>query len=375
MKFNKWTLGLAAVGAVSLASAVRADEPKMNMVQTALSSTTISGYVDVAAQYNLGNQPANDNAYYNSSKVDNFSLNNVTISLDKPLDESPWASGYHVDLNFGQDAINGFNGGYYDSIYDGQFNNNYAVRQAYVTLRTPVGNGIDWKIGAFDGVTGYEANTDYLNPNYTRSYGYAVNPASEVGLLGAYKITDLISVQAGIANRSSGNYSNVSSKDYIATIALTAPDSWGWLKGSTLNAGTVQTFDNGGINNYNVSATLATPVTGLKVGLAYDNVQSLQASDDGNIYGIYGSFQATDKLSLNLRGEYVDASSSSDLPFFNNGKGEEITATVEYDLWANVVSRAEFRWDHAEHGTQFATAGSTDAENAYLLALNVIYKF
>ena len=26
MKFNKWTLGLAAVGAVSMASAVRADE-------------------------------------------------------------------------------------------------------------------------------------------------------------------------------------------------------------------------------------------------------------------------------------------------------------------------------------------------------------
>ena len=56
MKFNKWTLGLAAVGAVSLASAVRADEaPKLVPLNTALSSTTISGYVDVAAQYNLGN--------------------------------------------------------------------------------------------------------------------------------------------------------------------------------------------------------------------------------------------------------------------------------------------------------------------------------
>ncbi len=54
MKFNKWTLGLAAVGAVSLASAVRADEaPKMSQMQTALSNTTISGYVDVAAQYNI----------------------------------------------------------------------------------------------------------------------------------------------------------------------------------------------------------------------------------------------------------------------------------------------------------------------------------
>ncbi len=49
MKFNKWTLGLAAVGAVSMASAVRADEaPKLVPLNTALSSTVISGYVDVA---------------------------------------------------------------------------------------------------------------------------------------------------------------------------------------------------------------------------------------------------------------------------------------------------------------------------------------
>ncbi len=47
MKFNKWTLGLAAVGVVSLASAARADE-KMNALQTALSNTTISGYVSAS---------------------------------------------------------------------------------------------------------------------------------------------------------------------------------------------------------------------------------------------------------------------------------------------------------------------------------------
>ncbi len=49
MKFNKWTMGLAAVGVVSLASAARADETKMSQVQTALSNTTLSGYVDTSA--------------------------------------------------------------------------------------------------------------------------------------------------------------------------------------------------------------------------------------------------------------------------------------------------------------------------------------
>ena len=382
MKFNKWTLGLAAVGAVSMASAVRADEAKLVPLNTALSSTVISGYVDVAAQYNPGDPSGKDGATaanqpwnLSNSKVDAFSLNSLVISLDKPLDESPWAAGYHVDLNWGTDAVTPVTGS--------------PVRQAYVTLRTPVGNGIDWKIGGFDGVTGYEGNTGYSNPNYTRSYGYQVNPASELGMIGSYKIVDAVSVQAGIGNRYSGTAVGLSSKDFIGAISITAPDSLGFLKGSVLNLQTVQTADNGGVNNYSVNATLNTPVTGLKVGLAYDKVENLMVEgSDFNIFGLYTTYQATDKLGFNLRGEYLDGSY----------QGEEVTATVEYDLWANVVSRLEFRWDHAENGVAFNNGSGTVATpngntdpwtnlpindysnakstgDAFLLALNLVYKF
>jgi hypothetical protein len=390
MKFNKWTLGLAAVGAVSMASAVRADEAKLVPLNTAVSSTVISGYVDVAAQYNPGD-PSGKNGTVapneilgGTGTVDGFSLNDVVVSLDKPLDESPWASGYHVDLNWGNAALSPIAGS--------------PVRQAYVTIRTPVGNGIDWKIGGFDGVTGYEGNTGYSNPNYTRSYGYQINPASELGIIGSYKIVDNVTAQLGMAQRGTtfalANQSSVglSSKDYIATLALTAPDSWGWLKGSALNFGTVQGFDNGTVNNYSVNATLATPVTGLKVGLAFDAGQTLTESTGllpgsdlswyGYIYGVYVTYQATDKLAFNLRGEYVDASGAGRLQY-GTWSGpvpnfEEITATVEYDLWANVVSRLEFRWDHAEHGVVFNDGSGTGApstENNFLLALNLVYKF
>ena len=33
------------------------------------------------------------------------------------------------------------------------------LRQAYIALRTPLGNGIDWKIGVFDTIVGYESTT------------------------------------------------------------------------------------------------------------------------------------------------------------------------------------------------------------------------
>src|SRR6266850_5306760 len=105
MKFNKWTVGLAAVGLVSLASAVRAEE-KGNVVQTALASTTISGYVDTSAQWNLGtgNERLPDYKFGGASKADGFNLNVVQLRIEKPLDESEWAAGYRVDLWAGPDA-------------------------------------------------------------------------------------------------------------------------------------------------------------------------------------------------------------------------------------------------------------------------------
>ena len=110
MKFNKWTVGLAAVGVVSLASAARADE-KVIPLQTALTDTTISGYVDTAATW----RPGTDQNILLASvtvqtfpaigfaKNDGFSLNAVDIAIDKPEDESPWAAGYHVEMMFGPD--------------------------------------------------------------------------------------------------------------------------------------------------------------------------------------------------------------------------------------------------------------------------------
>ena len=381
MKFNQWTLGLAAVGAVSLASVVSADEAKVSQVQTALSSTTLSGYVDVAAQYNLGNVPVGGSIApgVSSSKIDSFSLNDVDVALDKPQDESPWASGYHVELNYGTDAIDGL--GY-----------NNPVRQAYVVLRTPVGNGIDWKVGAFDNIIGYEGNTDGANPNYTRSLGYQVEPTTYLGLLGTYKVNSIITITAGMANTLASQDggttpSSTSAKSYIGDITFTAPDSWGFLKGATLNVGANQqvignykftpnvNFGPNAQANYYAGLTLPTPIAALKLGAAFDLVSYANQAGTANpkddsayIGGVYASYQATDKLSLNLRGEYAKYDT------YVGNQAEELTATVQYNLWANVISRAEFRWDHNAHGGGYG-ANNTSSANAYLMAVNLIYQF
>src|SRR5512137_3001407 len=105
MKFNKWTVALAALGVVSLASAARAEE-KASSVSTALAGTTLSGYVDTSAQWNFGTGNNNLPPYKfnNINKADGFNLDVVQLRIDKPLDESDWAAGYRADLWFGPDA-------------------------------------------------------------------------------------------------------------------------------------------------------------------------------------------------------------------------------------------------------------------------------
>src|SRR5262249_15941048 len=145
MKVNKWTLGLAGLGLVSLPAGILADEAtKMNQVWTALSSTTISGYVDTSMHWDMGTGNANPPAYiYNAGKQDGLKLNRVALRIAKPLDEAQWAAGYNVDLWFGPDA-NTYNTA---SVPLGVNSSDFAIKQAYVTLRTPVGNGLDFKVG------------------------------------------------------------------------------------------------------------------------------------------------------------------------------------------------------------------------------------
>src|SRR6266496_195227 len=145
MKFNQWTLALAAGGVVSLGSIAQAEEKPMSQVLTAVSSTTLSGYVDTSAIWKFGTGNANlpgrafDGAGSNN-KLDGFNLNVVELQLEKPLSEDQWAAGYRVQLLLGPDAngynISPFGGG---SSAGGDF----SLKDAYVALRVPVGNGLD----------------------------------------------------------------------------------------------------------------------------------------------------------------------------------------------------------------------------------------
>jgi hypothetical protein len=94
MKMNKWTVGLAAAGVVSLASAAQAEE---NSVLTALSSTVISGNVE--ASY-VGGFSTNNNMHNDGG----FEANGASLSIGSPLGEGDYGAGYSLELLLGARA-------------------------------------------------------------------------------------------------------------------------------------------------------------------------------------------------------------------------------------------------------------------------------
>src|ERR1019366_2191652 len=160
----------------------------------------------------------------------------------------------------------------------------------------------------------------------------------------------------GLATLPLGGNQAESYKTYMGSLALTAPDSWGFMSGSTLSGGVASGFSGSGLNvtvpgiinpganraSYYVGATVATPVTGLRMGASWDYLDPR----GGDIYGMsiagYLSYQATEKLSFHVRGEYFKDKGGV---LFQSARAEvlALTGTIQYDLWKNVISRLEVR--------------------------------
>jgi hypothetical protein len=361
-------------------------------------------------------------AWNSPSKADGFNLNVIELNLEKTVDAADqWGAGYKVSLLAGPDA----------SLFNTKSpvataNADFAVKQAYVALHAPIGNGLDFKVGVWDTLIGYEVFESINNPNVTRSYGYSMEPTTHTGIQATYQVCDTVTASAAIANTygptingraflgpipaASGEGPKAESyKTYMASMTFTAPTNWGAISGSTLTACIINGFDSaiGGspgahFNGFDqtslyVGATIATPVTGLKVGASYDYAAltsqpagtagpgNQETSGYANAVGGYASYQITEKLSAYGRAEYA---SSTYAATFGARKVVEGTLTLQYDLWKNVMSRVEFRWDHAAddsnaYGANFVPTGEGTTthngpgtrSNAYMLMADFAYKF
>ena len=374
-------MGLAAAGVISFAAVAQAEEKPTHQVLTAVSSTALSGYVSTSVSWAPGNRvPTQLQSYAKST--DQFSLDVIDIKLSSALAEGEWASGYNVELWLGPDA--GDFGNQIGSGGDNGGNGGIAIKNANVVLNIPVGNGIQAKIGVFDSIIGYESSNSIENPNYTRSLGYTLEPFSHTGLLLTYKVMDSISVSAGMANTigselNQGARGENSQWTYMAAVTVTAPDSLGFLKGASLTAGVVDGFDHndaltrGDKTHIYIGATVPTGNDKVNLGFAWDRKHENKVKADEDRLAAYLSLKTSEKSTLNARLEYANDSAQGS----PDDEALVTTLTFDYKLWANVVSRLEYRWQHDLNGLKrVATRNGIDSEdNSHEIIAQIAYKF
>ncbi len=374
----RWFLSIILV--CGLEAAGRAQEAAAG-AEVLTASTTLSGYVSSA--YHVGSESGAYPFTFAPANHNSFSLDVVGLSFRKPLDEWLFDSGFRVDLWAGPDA---------PTLRTSATGDEVELRQAFLDLRIPIADpraagsarSVDLRIGAFDSPLGYESLDRHINPHYTHSLGFTIEPTLHTGLLAMYPGGDALEngesdylLSLGVANsvdpRINGAPANYDRKSFLAGLTWLLPEGFGILSGTAFSAGYVNGRERTGtmpIQNLYLAAGLPLPSETWSLAFTYDARMLSGRGNDDSVLGVYLGHQVSEKLKLNVRGELFQEGSKlfSAESATEQSDGYSLTTTAEYLLWENVISRVEYRWDH----TDLRVNGR---ENTQSWHFNVIYQF
>jgi len=435
---------LVAVASLSLADsgpdASAKDTKKMvqnNFVETAQKGVKLSGYVDAGYSYNFtgasnGTDTVSGRFGSDTAGKGDFNLYAVKIALEKALtSENKAQAGFRADVMIGEDATylsnrTAVQGG----INDDQNSNALFLEQAYVSIRAPVGNGWDFKVGKFVSILGYEVIERPANMNITYGLLWQQFPLFYTGVLSSYKFDEYLDGKLGVVNGSNtdNNTTTGGASDGCAVLAalnVTAPGgnaNWSnnfQYSSNSENDTSVSTTSNTGFiagnNNstggaytfiYDSWGNWSPKFANDKLLLAFD--ATIGTSNAGNSGGenttwcgaaAYAKYQFNDWFSLSSRGEYLHGNNyekignSMDYNLStgvdpNNQSGMDLweyTITAGFNVIDNLLIRAEYRLDWGNNSVYGTTdtggtgnqtvVDSTSNGPAHYAGAEVVYSF
>ncbi len=354
---------------------VPAGAPQGNFIEGAMSGVRLTGYVETGYHQNFQN-PAfvtptgtavdrTQSVAVFDTVADSFTLHAVKIALDKAA-PTTGGVGFRTDLIIGQDAK------VIDSAATTGANpDEFSILQGYVEARLPLhalegnnvfGDSLYFRAGKYTTLAGAEVVEGKDNWNVTRSFmfGYAI-PIAHTGARMAYDLWDgKVTLTTGLNNGWDLMEDNNRYKTWEGQIAFKPSDKF--LFTTTAYVGPENLNQIGhkrGVVDF-VALWKATDKLSLMANVDYGTEgRAVGAGEraDWSGYALYARYQATDKLAFATRGEiFMDHNS------FRVGPGAIVggaaipreerytawTATTEYKLYENLITRLEYRYDWAE---------------------------
>lgn len=389
---------------------------EVNYVETAKSGIVLSGYVDVGYIYNFSNSAGGTfrNPQDDTANGD-FNVNAIKLTLEKPLTAAnEFQAGFRLDMIAGEDAQFLAGLGPVGAAND---INSILIEQAYVTFRTPVGNGIDWKFGQFVTWLGYEVieRPSNLNITYGNLFQNAI-PLWHTGLSAEYAFNDIVDAGFAITNGFNNSSTVVGATDnaignegygMMAKLNITNPGgNANWYNAIYYGIGNdnTSTDDGGSTFIWDTWGNWAPKFADDKLLLGFNavigfadtdvTVTNTTADNSNEWWGaaLYAKYQFTDIFSLAGRADYLNGSENGAFNTFgteattnvNNGIGQidiwSWTLTAGFDLLENFLVRAEYRLDYSDDYDQAGSAGATQNrsnldEFKHMVAVQAVYTF
>jgi hypothetical protein len=348
---------------------------------TAATATILSGYVQTSYFDNLENPSGGQNAgYLWNTRNNNFSINKVKLTLASPPVQpngDKWDAGYRLSLLAGEDAsILNSNSGTTGFDY---------LREAYVELNIPIGNGLDVRAGDMISLLNYESGDGgAANENFSQGYQwYYTGDGPETGLQLSYDFSTWFNVKFRIEDGLyAGAISNRNRKGFMGSLNF-KPSSTAWISLLGFGGqGTGSEEADGGeiLAGYQITKKLGTGFEGDYFHLDADSGQS------GELWsvGTWIWYDFTPQLGLAFRGEFLDdpdgaglnvasANGSVLAPPLRGGSSAisspdqsgnlaSLTLTLNWRPTPNIKIQPEIRFDNTSY------AGGFDGKTSQVIA-------
>ena len=326
-----------------------------------LKEVKLSGVVDVSYVYNTNRPDSGTNTYRVFDRSANaFSPNLVELVLQR--EPKPDGDvGFRVDLDFGKDAE------VFGAAGLGATTDEIDLQQAYLRLTAPLSKVFklpdshvaELRFGKFVTLHGAEVIESKDNWNFSRSllFGYAI-PFTHTGLRGYYNYNGIAEGYFGVVNGWDNVNDNNKSKSIEGRIALSPiKELFSFSPWLNVMWGAEQPNDDGNkrtlidvgatVNPFEKLTLMVNADYGWERG-AFLDPNGNRSKDNAIWRGIalYGKYDISDWWSLATRGEYFQDLNGTRTGIYRQGL-YEVTATSEFKLYKNLITRLEYRHDES----------------------------
>ena len=323
---------------------------------------TTSGFVDTYFSWNFARPLSHAN------RLRNFDLNENRVVLSAAeieFQRIPNPVGFHIEASVGSTA---------DITNSGNSETDRLVQQAYLSAILPFGSRLTIDAGKFVTHMGYETIKSKDNANYSRSFLFSwAIPYYHLGVRATYAVLENLTLGLHLCNGWNNSSSN-SGKTFGAMASYTPTPKVtliaNWIGGPEEPDSVSSRFRNVSEGIVMVQATE-------QFGVGLDAVYGSESLGGMTLLwrgvAAYGRFSLADGSFLSARAEVY-----SDPQGFTTGLPQdlkEVTLTYEHPLLANLLLRAEYRYDWSTSSAFDSDTGLFTRANQRTIVLATIVTF